>query len=176
MSRKIGIVVDSTADFPEGMTAQLGLHVLPVHIYVDGYDHRHGVDISNREVLANLTARRRVHTTPFFPSECADFYETLLGRYERIVSLHLSSHISGNYQSAVSALNLMRVADARRVKVMDLGRRQRRPGTGGRQGRGTDPRRTGPVQPGSAPGALHEAHLHGLYRGKPPLAQERAGG
>ncbi|MBW2180228.1 MAG: DegV family protein, partial [Deltaproteobacteria bacterium] len=31
MAQKVGIVVDSPADFPEGMVEKHGIHILPVH-------------------------------------------------------------------------------------------------------------------------------------------------
>jgi DegV family protein with EDD domain len=117
---KVGLVCDSTADFPPGMAQELGLHILPVHIMVDGQDHLHGVSITNREVIQALKQRREVHTKPFYPHECADFFEDLLGRYEHVVSLHLSTELSGNYLSATRATQLMFDEDAARVRVLDL--------------------------------------------------------
>lgn len=120
MAEKIGFVCDSTADFPQGMVDALGLHILPVHIFVDGKDHLHGVDIGNAEVIQKLKKHREVFTKPFFPVECADFFENLLEQYDRIVSFHLSTHLSGNFQSATNALNLMYEDDVDRVTVLDL--------------------------------------------------------
>jgi fatty acid kinase fatty acid binding subunit len=121
VTEKIGFVCDSTADFPEGMADRLGLHILPVHIFVDGTDHLHGVTIDNQTVIENLKKQRDVFTKPFFPVECADFFENMLETYDTVVSFHLSTHMSGNFQSATNALNLMYEEDAERVKVMDLG-------------------------------------------------------
>jgi DegV family protein with EDD domain len=120
MDNRIGLVCDSTADFPQGLAESLGLHILPVHIMVDGEDHLHGQTISNHEVVEALKRRHEVNTKPFYPHECADFFEKLLDRYDRIVSFHLSTELSGNYNSAITALTLMFEEDARRVKVMDL--------------------------------------------------------
>lgn len=118
--QKVGLVCDSTADFPRGMAEELGLHILPVHIMVDGQDHLHGVSISNRDVIEALKQRREVYTKPFYPHECADFFENLLSRYDRVVSLHLSTELSGNYLSATSATQLMFEEDAARIRVLDL--------------------------------------------------------
>lgn len=121
MKKKIGFVCDSTADFPPGLTEKLGLHIIPVHIVVDGKDHLHGVSIDNAGVIAALKKKRDVYTRPFLPGECAALYDSLLETYERIVSFHLSTHLSGCYQSAVSALNLMFEEDADRISVLDTG-------------------------------------------------------
>ncbi|MFH1981460.1 MAG: DegV family protein [Pseudomonadota bacterium] len=121
MGKKIGFVCDSTADFPPGMIKDLKLHILPVHIIVDDKDYLHGVSIDNREVITRLKQKRDVHTKPFYPVECADFFEDLLQHYDHIVSFHISHHLSGNYRSAMNALDLMFKEDAKRVTVMDLG-------------------------------------------------------
>jgi DegV family protein with EDD domain len=119
--KAIGFVCDSTADFPPGLVDQLGLHILPVHIVVDGRDHLHGVSIDNAGVVAALKKKRDIYTRPFLPGECAALYDRLLETYRHIVSFHLSTHLSGNYKSARSALNLMFEEDARRISVLDMG-------------------------------------------------------
>lgn len=60
MTEKIGIVVDSTADFPPGMIKELGLHVVPIHIVIDGTDYLHGVTIENDSVIAAMREDREV--------------------------------------------------------------------------------------------------------------------
>jgi len=120
MTERIGFICDSTADFPAELEKELGLHILPVHIVVDGQDHLHGQTVNNRQVIEALKQKRDIFTRPFYPHECADLFEKLLLRYDRLVSFHLSTELSGNYNSAVAALNLMFEDEARRIKVMDL--------------------------------------------------------
>jgi DegV family protein with EDD domain len=121
MSEKIGFVCDSTADFPTGLARKLRIHTLPVHIMVGEQDHLHGVSISNTDVISTMQSNQDVSTKPFYPFECADFYEKLLGKYEKIVSFHLSTELSGCYKSAVNARNLLFSDDADRIKILDLG-------------------------------------------------------
>ena len=121
MSEKIGFVCDSTADFPSGLAKKLHIHTLPVHIMVDEKDHLHGVSISNNEVIKKMQKKKDVYTKPFYPFECADCYEKLLGSYDKLVSFHLSTELSGCYKSAVSGRRLLFREDADRIKVLDLG-------------------------------------------------------
>ena len=60
MTERVGIVVDSTADFPPGMVEELGLHVVPIHIVIDGQDFRHGVTIENDRVIEDLDGGKLV--------------------------------------------------------------------------------------------------------------------
>jgi DegV family protein with EDD domain len=118
---RIGFAVDSSADFPPGVAKQLGLHILPVHIFVDGSDHLHGIDIGNEQMIEHLKARRDIFTKPFYPGECADFFERLAPDYDRIFSFHVSTHLSGCYSSAKGALKLLSAETAAKIEVIDTG-------------------------------------------------------
>lgn len=119
MTEKIGIVVDSTADFPPGMVEELGLHVVPIHIVIDGTDYLHGVTIENDSVIAAMREDREVHTSPPIPSEYTDFLEKLLDRYDRLLSFHVSQELSNCYTSVKGAFPLMFDDAADRVIPID---------------------------------------------------------
>jgi DegV family protein with EDD domain len=119
MTERVGIVVDSTADFPPGMVEELGLHVVPIHIVIDGQDFRHGVSIENDRVIEALREDREVHTSPPIPSEYTDLLENLLERYDRLVSFHVSRELSNCYTSVQSAIRLMFDDAARRIVPVD---------------------------------------------------------
>jgi len=119
MTERIGIVVDSTADFPPGMAEALGLHDVPIHIVIDGTDYLHGVSIENDRVIAALREDREVHTAPPVPSEYAEVMENLLERYDRLITLHVSKDLSNCYTSVRSAVELMFDDAAQRVTAID---------------------------------------------------------
>ena len=92
-----------------------------MHIFVDGKDHLHGVDIGNEEVIQKLKKHREVFTKPFFPpSNARIFSRRFWTGMIASSSFHLSTHLSGNFQSATNALNLMYEDDVDRVTVLDL--------------------------------------------------------
>jgi DegV family protein with EDD domain len=119
MVENIGIVVDSTADFPPGMVEALGLHVVPIHIVIDGTDYLHGVTIENDRVIAAMREDREVHTSPPIPSEYTDYLEKLLERYDRLISFHVSQELSKCYTSVQGAIKLMFDDAADRVIPVD---------------------------------------------------------
>ncbi|WP_027359586.1 DegV family protein [Desulforegula conservatrix] len=121
MAQKIGIVTDSTADFPDGVIGRLGLNVIPVHVIVDGISYLDGHTISNDEVKSYLLENRDVSTSPPTPAEYADHFERLLGKFDILLSFHISDALSGCYKSARSALNLMDSKDADKIKLFDTG-------------------------------------------------------
>lgn len=119
MGADIGVVVDSTADFPTGRVEKLGLHIVPIHIAIDGQDFLHGVNLTNEEVIVAMQEEREVKTSPPIPSEYADLFEALLKRYDRLLCLHVSSELSHCYTAAQRALQIMFEDEARRVQCVD---------------------------------------------------------
>lgn len=120
MKESLGFVCDSSADFPPGLVKELGIHVLPVHIFVDNKEYLHGHTINNNEVIKALKNKRDVYTKPFFPHECQELFRKLLKRYEDVVFLHISSHLSDIHKSARMALNLLSNDEKERIHLIDL--------------------------------------------------------
>lgn len=119
MIKKIGIITDSTADFPEGMAEELEINMIPIHIFVDGDDYLHGVTISNQDVVECLNEDRDVKTAPPFPSEYSDFYEKMAGKYDRILSFHVSSDLSDCYKSANNSMRILSDKAAEKITLID---------------------------------------------------------
>ncbi|MGD9331051.1 MAG: DegV family protein [Desulfobacterales bacterium] len=119
MAERIGIVVDSSADFPAGMIQALGVHVIPIHIVIDGQDYLHGVSIDNDRVIAAMRADRDINILPPIPSEYVDRMEKLLRHYDRLISFHASRELSNSYISVQRALQLMFDDAAERITTVD---------------------------------------------------------
>jgi len=119
MIEKIGIITDSTADFPEGMAKELEINIIPIHIFVDGNDYLHGVTISNQDVVECLNEDRDVKTAPPFPSEYSDFYEKMAGKYDRILSFHVSSDLSDCFKSANNSMRILSDKAEDKITLID---------------------------------------------------------
>ncbi len=121
MTHNIAFVTDSTADFPAGVAQRLGLHVIPIHIFVDGEDFLHGVTISNQEVIHHMKNKSEVKTAPPVPSEYSDLYERLFKdeKYDKVISFHVSNHLSNCYKSAKNSLKLLDDQLAKNIKIID---------------------------------------------------------
>ena len=97
------IVLDSTADFPEAPERFPNWRVVPLYVVFGGESYRDYVDLSPHEFYERLrTADELPTTSQPTPGDFLETYEQLAD-YERIYSLHLSSALSGTYQSAVTA-------------------------------------------------------------------------
>ena len=119
----VGIVTDSTAYLPEAVTSALGIEVVPVQVVVDGQAFDELTGITVEEVTAALRAGKSVTTSRPNPDKFISIYEQLIEKgCDSIVSVHLSSELSGTYESAFLASQKfeipIRVIDSRAVAMM----------------------------------------------------------
>jgi len=116
MSR-ISIVTDSTSDIPENLTKGLDITVVPLKIYFGEEEFREGIDITPNEFYAKLkTFNELPRTSQPSPADFAKCYKKLAEKgSDHIISIHLSSRLSGTFQSAVLAKNMVDIT----VDVVD---------------------------------------------------------
>jgi DegV family protein with EDD domain len=106
------IVLDSTADFPDAREHHANWRVVPLYVNFGTESFKDGVDLTATEFYDRLRAANETPTTSQpTPGDFAAVYEELAG-YERILSVHLASSLSGTFQSATTAAD-------ERVRVID---------------------------------------------------------
>jgi DegV family protein with EDD domain len=116
------IVLDSTADFPEGPERFSNWRSVPLYVNFGETSYRDYVDLGPEDFYARLAASSEQPTTSQpTPGDFARVYEELAGTYERIYSFQLSSTLSGTFASAetaaASAGESVRVVDTRTVSA-----------------------------------------------------------
>ena len=100
----VGIVTDSTAYLPAAIASALAIEIVPVQVIVDGVAYDEFRHITVDEVVAALRKGKKVTTSRPNPQQFVDAYSRLAQRgCDSIVSVHLSSQLSGTYDSAVLA-------------------------------------------------------------------------
>lgn len=102
---RIAVVTDSTAYLPPELAAAHDLTVVPLTVVIGGREGREGIEITPADVAQALVARRGTVTTSRpAPAEFEAVYRQLHGAgADGIVSIHLSSKLSGTYEAAVLA-------------------------------------------------------------------------
>ncbi len=116
------IVLDSTADYPEGPSVYPNWRVVPLYVLFGGESYRDYADLGPAEFYARLAAAPELPSTSQpSPSDFAAVYEELASGYERILSLQLSGTLSGTCESAQAAAEgfggAVRVIDTRTVSA-----------------------------------------------------------
>ena len=93
------IVLDSTADFPEGPARFPGWRIVPLYVRFGTESFADYVELGPDEFYERLRSAPQPPTTSQpTPGDFLAVYEELAG-YERILSLQLSSTLSGTYTS-----------------------------------------------------------------------------
>jgi DegV family protein with EDD domain len=102
-AQNTAIVLDSTADFPEAPRRFANWRVVPLYVLFGDESYRDYVELTPVEFYARLRTSEQLPTTSQpTPGDFLETYEELAG-YDRIYSLHISSALSGTYQSATTA-------------------------------------------------------------------------
>jgi len=112
------IVIDSTADFPDAQERFPNWRVVPLYVNFGTQSYKDGVELTAHEFYERLRTSPELPTTSQpTPGDFASCYAEL-GAYERILSIHLASNLSGTYQSALSgADDRVRVIDSATASV-----------------------------------------------------------
>ena len=110
------IVLDSTADFPDAPDRFPNFRVVPLYVRFGDESYRDYVEMGADEFYARLqTAVELPTTSQPTPGDFLQAFEEL-GQYERILSLQISSTLSGTFGSAETAAELL---GGERVRVID---------------------------------------------------------
>jgi len=113
------IVTDSGTDIslsPEEQQ-ELNIHIVPLNVSLDNVTYREGVDIQPANFYPLLTETEDMPTTSQ-PSagEFADTYRKILEYDQDILSIHISSGLSGTYNSALAGAQMLPEAN---ITVID---------------------------------------------------------
>ena len=114
----VKIVTDSTADLPVLLAQELGITVVPVYVRFGQKVYRDRVDISETEFYQKLV-ESPVHPTTSQPSpaDFADVYKKLSREADEIVSIQVTSKLSGTYNSALQGRELAEMGHP--IEVVD---------------------------------------------------------
>lgn len=115
-SENTAIVLDSTSDYPEAPARFPNMRVVPLYVRFGDDTYRDYVELGPDEFFQRLrTSEGLPATSQPTPRDFLSAYESVAA-YERVYSLHVSSKVSGTFQSAeLAALEL----GGDRVRVVD---------------------------------------------------------
>src|SRR5437870_4152599 len=107
--RPVRIVTDSTSDLPLALCDELGIAVVPLNLHFGEVVYRDQYDLDSDEFLKLLAkSPDRPKTTQPAPSRFEETYDGLCTEGGQIVSIHLSSKLSGTMHSAELARDAVR--------------------------------------------------------------------
>ena len=119
----IAVITDSTAGVPEAMMRELHINTVAYYIHRGQEVLRDLLTIQRDEFLRWLTTAKSAPTTAApGAGEYLEAYEKLASEgTEQIISIHMSSKISGAYQAASVAKQMLKnLRPNMRVEVIEL--------------------------------------------------------
>jgi DegV family protein with EDD domain len=116
---KVKIITDSTADIPKSIAEELDITVVPLKVLFGEDTYEDGIDITANEFYEKLASNTIMPTTSQpTPYQFEEVYQEV-AREEatQIISIHLSAKLSGTFQSAFIARDMLK--DQIDVTVVD---------------------------------------------------------
>lgn len=97
----IALVTDSTCDLPADILKKYQIEIVPLTVHIEEDIYYDKIDLNSKEFYAMMESAAEMPTTSQ-PSVglFIDKYEKLAAEYDQIISLHLSSVLSGTCESA----------------------------------------------------------------------------
>lgn len=101
---KTAVVTDSTAYIPKELRDRMNIHMIPLNVIFGGEVYQEEVDISSSEFFEEVKHRELPTTSQPAIGKFVELFEQLAAEgYEAVISVHLSSGISGTFQGAITA-------------------------------------------------------------------------
>lgn len=109
---KIKVITDSTSDLPEEIIKKYDIEVLPLLINFGEDTYKDSVDIKLHELLIKMEQSNEFPgTAQVTPQRFLECYKGYIEQGYKIVSIHISSKMSGTYQSACVAKEMLETED-----------------------------------------------------------------
>ena len=107
---RIAILTDSASDLTPDMIEGLDVTIIPIRLRIGENNYKDGVNLSKKEFWHKLLTENVVpKTAQPSPAEFRDYYEELFNKgYEKILSIHISSKMSGTQQVAKVAREMLK--------------------------------------------------------------------
>ncbi|HWQ04189.1 MAG TPA: DegV family protein [Longilinea sp.] len=94
------IVTDGSADMPSSWLEQYQIHIMPLMVRFGEKTYVQGVDLTNEDFYQMVNDQQVIPKSSLpSPDQVKDFYRSIARRGENILSIHLSSKLSGTFNA-----------------------------------------------------------------------------
>lgn len=116
---EIAIVTDSTSDLTPELMGDLNIDIIPLKIKIGEDYYKDGIELTKRDFWKRVTSESIIpKTSQPSPAEFKEIYERLVKKgYKKIISIHISSKLSGTQQAARVAKGM--VARGENITIVD---------------------------------------------------------
>lgn len=100
---RTAVVTDSTAYIPRELREKLNIYMIPLNVIFGEEAYQEEVELGAAEFYQEVKTKELPTTSQPPIGQFVELYEQLARDYDAVISIHLSSGISGTYQGAVTA-------------------------------------------------------------------------
>jgi DegV family protein with EDD domain len=100
---KTAVVTDSTAYIPKELREKLDIHMIPLSVIFGNESLREEIDLTAEEFYVKVKDSELPTTSQPPIGQFVELFERLAKEYDAVISVHLSSGISGTFQGAITA-------------------------------------------------------------------------
>ena len=104
---KTAIVTDSTAYIPKELQDRFNIHMIPLQVVFGTEVYQEEIDLTANAFYEKIKIKDLPTTSQPPLGKFVELFEKLAVEYDAVISIHLSSGISGTYQGAVTASTMV---------------------------------------------------------------------
>src|ERR1700690_188356 len=98
------IVTDGAADMPPEWEKEFDIQIIPINIQFGEKTYLQNVDLDNDDFYRMVDETKTIpKTSQPSPHQFTEFYKKIAQKGDSIISIHVTSKLSGTYASAVQA-------------------------------------------------------------------------
>lgn len=126
---KIAVLTDSNSGITQAQAKEIGVSVIPMPFFINGEQFFEDISLSQEEFYKKLGEDADISTSQPSIGELQERFDSLLGEYDEIVFIPMSSGLSGTCQTAVmlaedydgkvQVVNNQRISVTQRQSVLD---------------------------------------------------------
>lgn len=126
---KIAVVTDSNSGITQEQAKEYGIHVLPMPFFINGETYFEDISLTQEQFYERLEGNDDISTSMPSVGSVTDLWDELLGEYEEVVHIPMSSGLSSScetalmlaqeYEGKVQVVNNQRISVTQRQSVED---------------------------------------------------------
>ncbi|WP_040204208.1 DegV family protein [Neobacillus jeddahensis] len=104
---KTAVVTDSTAYIPKELRDKWNIHMIPLNVIFGTEAYQEEMDLNASEFYEEVKTKELPTTSQPPIGQFVELFQQLSRDYDAVISIHLSSGISGTYQGAITASTMV---------------------------------------------------------------------
>ncbi|MDR0437905.1 MAG: DegV family EDD domain-containing protein [Bacteroidales bacterium] len=119
---KIGLLIDSCADVPKSVRFKHQMHLVSLNLHVGKSQYLDRISITPNQfyrLLRKSDGKEKFSTSQPSKKDFSDKYNFMSTLYDSVISLSVSSRLSGTYQNSVESARRAAIDTGKRISAID---------------------------------------------------------